>query len=170
MRQHAWTKRRTGKKLHLYVNASNSEIISASFTDYSFKDSEIWTDMLEGLGSQVSTVSGNEAYDTWKYWDFCHSPGMKRIFPLRRGAKIKKHGKGKGEKWPRDETIRMIRRIGKKMEKRNGDSRRSIAETAMSRFKILMGDKMASRNFGCQANEAFIKCKLLNMMTGTKIL
>ena len=40
----------------------------------------------------------------------------------------------------------------------------------MYRFKVLMGERLSSRNFDCQANEAFIKCKLLNMMTVPKVL
>ena len=122
VRQHGWTKRRTWKKLHLCVNGSNSEIISASFTDHSFKDNEVFADLLEGLGSEVSTVRGDGAYDTWKCWNFCHSHGIKGNFPPRKGAKIKKHGNRKGEKLPRDETIRMIRRIGKKNGKKGVDT------------------------------------------------
>ena len=49
VRQYGYTKRREWKKLHLCVNEKNSEIISASFTDNSFKDNELLTEMLEGL-------------------------------------------------------------------------------------------------------------------------
>ena len=49
VRQHGYTKRRTWKKLHLCVNESNSEIISASFTDNSMKDNEIFKEMMGGL-------------------------------------------------------------------------------------------------------------------------
>ena len=74
--------------------------------------------MLEGMESQVSKVSGDGAYDAEECWDFCHSHGIKGILPPRKGAKIKKHGNCKGEALPRDEHIRMIRRIGKKMEEK----------------------------------------------------
>ena len=68
-------------------------------------------------------------------------------------------------------SIRIIRRKGKKKwKKESGYSRRSIAETAMYRFKTLLGDKLSSRDFNRQANEAFIKCKLLNMMSVPKVL
>ena len=58
----------------------------------------------------------------------------------------------------------------KKWKKRSGYSRRSIAETAMYRFKTLMGEKLRSREFDRQTNEVFLKCKLLNMMTVPKVL
>ena len=67
MRQHGYTKRRTWKKLHLCVNESNSEIISASFTDNSMKDNEIFKEMMGGLEKEVSRVSGDGAYDAWEF-------------------------------------------------------------------------------------------------------
>ena len=171
VRQHGYTKRRTWKKLHLCVNEKNSEIISASFTDNSFKDNELFTEMLGGLEEEVSKVGGDGAYDTRECWDFCRLNGIEGIFPPRKGAKIRKHGNCKGELLARDEHIRIIRRKGKKKwKKESGYSRRSIAETAMYRFKTLLGDKLSSREFNRQANEAFIKCKLLNMMSVPKVL
>ena len=122
MRQHGYTKRRTWKKLHLCVNEVNSEIISASFTDNSVKDNEVFKDMMEGLETEVSKVSGDGAYDAKENWDFCHSRGIKGIFPPRKGAKIRKHGNCKGEVLPRDEHIRMIRRMGKKSGKKGADT------------------------------------------------
>ena len=84
------------------------------------------------MESKVSKVSGDGAYDAQECWDFCHSRGIKGIiFPPRKGAKIKKHGNCKGEVLPRDEHIRMIRRMGqKKWKKRSGYSRRSIASNS----------------------------------------
>jgi len=122
VRQHGYTKRRTWKKLHLCVNESSSEIISASFTDNDVKDNEVFKDMLGGLGSEVSKVSGDGAYDTWELWNYCEKEGIKSIFPPGKGAKIKRHGNCKGRRLPRDETIRMIRRVGKKNGRKGVDT------------------------------------------------
>ncbi|TMP52842.1 IS5/IS1182 family transposase, partial [Pseudoalteromonas citrea] len=43
---------------------------------------------------------------------------------------------------------------------------RSLAETAMYRFKQLMGDKLKSRQFNSQHTETMIKVKAINKMTG----
>ena len=40
-------------------------------------------------------------------------------------------------------TVRMLRWVGKKREEEEWIHRRSIAETAMYRFKVLMGEKEA---------------------------
>ena len=114
VRQHGYNKRRTWKKLHLCVDESNSEIISASLTDHCIKDNEVFEEMLEGLESKVSQVSGDGAYDAWKLWNYCEFHGIKGIFPPGKGAKIKRHGNCKGARLQRDEHIRMKRRIGKK--------------------------------------------------------
>lgn len=174
VRQHGYSKRRTWKKLHLAVDEKNSDIISVSLTECSFKDNELLPDMLNSLEGEVSRVSGDGAYDAKNCWDFCYNKGIEGIFPPRRGAKIRTHGNSKVVDPPslsRDNHIRRIRRMGKKRWKlASGYSRRSIAETAMQRFKMLFGDRLSSREFTRQANEVFIKCKMLNKMAVPKVL
>ena len=48
--------------------------------------------------------------------------------------------------------------------KLNDYHRRSLAETAVYRFKILCGPKLASRKFASQLNELHLKCSMLNQM------
>ena len=96
--QHGYTKRRAWKKLHLCVNGSSSEILSASFTDNTVKDNEVFKDMLEGLEGEVSQVSGDGAYDAWELWDYCEGKGIRCVFLPGKGSKIRKHGNSKGEK------------------------------------------------------------------------
>ena len=93
----------------LCINEANSEIISASLTDNGCRDNEVFVEIMAGLESEVSKVSGDGAYDTKECWNFCHSQGIEGIFPPRKGAKIEKHGNRKGEVLPRDEAIRTIR-------------------------------------------------------------
>ena len=58
----------------------NQTVISASLTDHSIKDNEVFEEMLEGLESKVSQVSGDGAYDAWKLWNYCEFHGIKGIF------------------------------------------------------------------------------------------
>ena len=62
--------------------------------------------------------------DAEECWDFCHSRGIKGIFPPRKGA-----WNCKGEVLPRDEHYDSADGK-KKWKKRSGYSRRSIAEAA----------------------------------------
>ena len=78
---------------------------------------------------------------------------------------LRGHGNSHDPPLLRDTHIREIRKIGrKKWKEKNNYHRRSISETAMYRLKTLLGDKLSSREFHRQANETFIKCKILNQM------
>jgi hypothetical protein len=66
----------------------------------------------------------------------------------------------------RDENLRRVRQIGRqKWKEESGYHRRSLAETAMFRFKTIFGDKLSARVFESQAAEAFLPCAALNRMT-----
>jgi len=46
----------------------------------------------------------------------------------------------------------------------SGATRQSVAENAVSRFKALVGVKLAARTFENQQVEALVKCCVLNRM------
>ena len=166
VRQHGYSKRRTWRKLHLCVDESNGQILSSSLTDNSYKDNELFKDLVEGLEDHIDKASADGAYDSKECWQHCQDNDIQGIFPPRKGAKLKQHGNSKKDRLQRDEHIRAIRHKGKdQWKKDSGYSRRSISETAMYRFKTLLSDKLSSREFQRQAAEAFIKCKILNKMT-----
>jgi hypothetical protein len=166
VRQHGYSKRRTWMKLHLAVDEADGEILSMSLTENSFKDNELFEDLLKGLEDKISDVSADGAYDDQKIWDFCEEKKINPLIPPKKNAVLKQHGNSKSPPLKRDETIRAIKKHGKKAWKLNsGYSRRSISETAMYRFKTLLGQTLSSRDFERQANEAAIKCKILNRMS-----
>ena len=165
VRQHGYSKRRTWKKLHLAVDESNSQIKSVVLSDNSFKDNELFEDLLTGIDNRIDQISADGAYDSKDCYKICKDKGIKFVVPPRRNAVIERHGNCHDPPLPRDIHIREIKKIGrKKWKKKHKYHRRSISETAMYRFKILLGDKLSSREFQRQANEVFIKCKVLNQM------
>ena len=165
VRQHGYSKRRIWKKLHLAVDESNSQIKSVSLSDHSFKDNELFEDLLEGIDDKISQVSADGAYDSRSCYNICKDKGIKLVVPPRRNAVIERHGNCHDPPLPRDKHIREIKKIGRKeWKEKHKYHRRSISETAMYRFKTLLGDKLSSREFQRQANEVFIKCKILNQM------
>ena len=86
--------------------------------------------------------------------------------PPRKGAKIWQHGNSKAAPLPRDENLRHIRRTGRKKWKRDTNyHRRSLAETAVYRFKIIFGNTLTSHTIERQITEARIKTAALNRMT-----
>jgi hypothetical protein len=51
-------------------------------------------------------------------------------------------------------------------QRRSGYCRRSLVETAMFRYKIIIGRRLHARTLSNQKTEARIGCAVLNRMTG----
>ena len=165
VRKHGYTKRRTWMKLHLGVDEKNSQIVAAVLTDNSFKDNEVFDDLLDQVGEDIEQISADGAYDSEACYQKSLDEGINLVTPPRRGARLKQHANSYAPPHPRDIHLREIRQIGRaEWKKKNNYHRRSISETAMYRFKVVFGDKLLSRCFSRQANEAFIKLNILNKM------
>ena len=131
----------------------------------SFKDNELFEELITGIDQSINQVSADGAYDSKNCYSISEAKGIKLVVPPRKTAVIQKHGNCRGSPTPRNVHIREIRKMGRrKWKKKNNYHRMSISETAMYRFKTLLGDKLSSREFQRQANEVFIKCKILNQM------
>lgn len=164
-RQHGTSKRRTWRKLHVAVNESTGEILSAEVTLNNVHDSEVLGDLLDDVDASVEQVSADGAYDTRHCYEVLQQKGAKAVIPPRKNAKIWKHGNCRGPAHPRDENLRFIRKHGRKAWKRHSRyHRRSIAETTMGRFKSIFGGTVKSRNFDNQVAELRVKCDVLNRM------
>lgn len=171
VRLHGSSKRRTWRKLHLAIDESTNQIISAVLSENSFKDSEVFEDLMAPIDIEIEQVTGDGAYDCKNCYKWTDQSQIKGVFPPRRGAKIKRHGNCREKPLTRDQYVRDIRKLGrKKWKKKVNYHRRSIAETGMYRFKTILGDKLQSRLFENQATEAFIKCKILNQMPTPAVL
>jgi hypothetical protein len=171
VRQHGYSKRRTWMKLHLAVDESDNQILSVVLTDNSYKDNEVFEELMYDIEAEVGQATGDGAYDAKNCWDWTDENDVRGVFPPRKGAKLKRHGNSKDAPSQRDKHIRLRRDIGKKRwKKRTKYSRRSLAETAMYRFKVILGDELNSRESGNQIAEAILKCKILNMMPTPSVL
>ena len=90
---------------------------------------------------------------------------MRPIIPPRKDAKIEQHGNRKAEPLPRDETIRTIRKRGRRTwKKTSGYHRRSIAETQIGRYKQILGDTLHARTLTHQQTETRVGCAILNRL------
>ena len=190
-RIHGKQKRRTWRKLHLGVDSDTGEIRAVSLTDNTSHDGsqvgplleETLSDTSEADTSGVNTseadpseadpseadldaVGADGAYDTWDVYSAITDRGARPVIPPQKNAKIRKHGNCSGPPLPRDEAIRYIRGHGRKKWKRvSGYHRRSLAETAVYRFKQLMGRFVEARRWENERTEVRLKAKALNKMT-----
>lgn len=167
VRKHGYSKRRTWRKLHLSINEDTQEIEIAVLTEVDKDDAGTGGQMLQDIPDPIKRVSGDGAYDQRKFYKACADCGITDVVvPPRRNAHIWQHGNSAKPSLVRDQHIRRIRRIGRKRWKQEtGYHRRSLAETAVYRFKIIFGGSLMARTFDRQIVEALIKCRALNIMT-----
>jgi len=167
VRTHGYTKRRTWRKLHLHVDEVTNEIVMSGASGSNVSDDEMFVDMIKQTDQEIEQVSLDGAYDRKKVYQALEDKKIKKVaIPPRKGARIWKHGNSSGERLVRDENLRHIRRTGRKKWKRESNyHRRSLAETAMFRFKKIFGDKLESRKQENQFQEMHIKSAILNQMT-----
>ena len=166
VRQHGYSKRRTWRKLHLGIDEATGEIVAMELSTNDVSDGEAFSDLLDQIEETVGNVSADGAYDRENCYDAIDARGAQANIPPRRNAVLQKHGNCKGPPLIRDENIRAIRKKGRKRWKQDvGYHRRSLAETAMFRFKTLFSDRLSNRLFENQIVEAVIKCKAINKMT-----
>lgn len=167
VRQHGYSKRRTWRKLHLSVNTGTQEVEAMVLSEASVDDAEAGKTLLEQTTGDIEQVDADGSYDKRKFYDASTKRGIRHIIvPPRKDAKIWQHGNCNAPPLPRDQNLRYIRRHGRKKWKQDTHYHcRSLAETAVFRFKIIFGNTLASRTLPRQITEARIKGVALNRMT-----
>ena len=169
VRQHGYSKHRTWRKLHLAVDEETGEILSAKVTKNSKSDAHQVKPLLEEIPRKITALAADGAYDKWTVYDTLQDPpnqeeAIDPIIPPQHNAKIKEEENENVPPLPRDEAIRAIKRIGrKKWKEQSRYHRRSISETAMARYKRVIGSTLAARTLKRQKVEAQIGCLILNV-------
>lgn len=167
VRQHGYSKRRTWRKLHLSVDAATHSIQAVVLTVAGVLDATAGCELLEETPGPIEQVSGDGGYDKRPFYDTCRQRGIDRIaVPPQHNARIWQHGNSAKKPLPRDQNLRRIRRVGRRRWKLEvGYHQRSLAETAMFRFKTIFGNHLSARTLSRQTTEVRIKCAALNRMT-----
>jgi len=162
-RAHGKSKRRTWRKVHLSVNPDTGKIEAEVLTENSGHDADQAEALLGQIDQPITAFYGDGCYDKWKVYKALDARGIQPVIPPRHDAKIKQHGNSTSAPLPRDEAIRGIRRLGRRRWKQEvGYHLRSLAETAMFRFKQTFGHRLKNRKLDNQKTESRIRCKILN--------
>jgi hypothetical protein len=168
VRTHGKSKRRTWRKLHLGIEPDSGEIEAVELTENSVDDARMVEPMLSQIDQPIDRLAADGSYDKRKVYDSLnhHAPEAAVLIPPRRNAHIWQHGNTKAERLKRDENLRAIRQLGRKEWKETcGYHMRSLAETAMFRFKTILGERLSARLLETQITQAKIGCAALNRMT-----
>jgi len=164
VRTHGASKRRTWRKLHLAIS-EEQEVIVADLTENSVGDQEHLPKLLDEVPKDMSMdrVTADGIYDTWSCYDAATQHGADLCTPPRRNAIVPPDTSPRSHH-PRSAAIRDCQNLGRtpwKVQSRYHV--RSLVETAMFRFKTSFGERMFSRTFPRQKNEAMIKSNALNI-------
>ena len=166
VRHHGWSKRRTWRKLHLGGEEATGASVAAVASEAGVTEDDVVPDLGAQVARPIQHVSADGAYDKRKWYEALEAPGARVTIPPRRDAKIWQQGNRAGVPWQREETLRPIRRLGRKRWKPEaGYHRRSLAEPAFFGLKTLFGATLRSRNFAPQATDLFLRATALNRMT-----
>jgi hypothetical protein len=168
VRQHGWSKHRTWRKFHLAVDAETGEVQASVLSDAGGTDAEMVASLLAQIEAPLASAAGDGGYDKRSVYAVLQArmPAGRILIPPQHNARIWQHGNAHAPSHPRDETLRFIRRHGRKAwERESGYHQRSLAETAVFRYKILFGDDLSARLWPTQVTQLAARSRALNLMT-----
>jgi hypothetical protein len=166
--KHGERGRRTWRKLHLAVDPERGEILAAELTTTEEGDAALVGPLLEQITGPIASVTADGAYDGEPVYRAVSErqpdPPAAVIIPPRVTAVPSPTADT--EPTQRDQHLRMIRDRGRMgWQKAVGYGKRSLGETAVFRYKTIIGRRLRARTLPSQKTEARAACAVLNRMT-----
>lgn len=162
--------RRRWLKLHLGVDARTGEITAHVLTDDDGDDAAHAPDLLRQCEGTLASVTADGAYDRDPVYQAAaaRQPGSPPavVIPPRSDAVLSTADPDC--QTPRDRHIQVMADRGRiAWQRATGYGTRNHAETAMSRYKHLIGPKLRARNRAGQGGEVALAIQVLNRMIRT---
>jgi hypothetical protein len=159
--------RRQWRKLHLVVDADTGDILASALTSRRASDCAQVPCLLAGITRELASVMADGAYDTRRVYSTIEARSArsptKILVPPRRNARSPPRSGQSTQS--RDNTVQLIGEIGvRRWRKSSGYMRRSLVETTISRFKMIIGRRLRSRTMASQRTETRIACRILNRL------
>ena len=159
VRKHGHEKRRVWRKLHLAVDPVSHDIVAAEVSLENVHDAEVLPTLLNPLRRQLGTVYADGAYDAKACHELITRKGATACIPPRKNAGLWEEGH------PRNDAVLVMRKEElPHWKKASGYHRRSLAETAMCRFKQLLTGKLSLRKYNNQVGEVMAYVCAMNKL------
>jgi hypothetical protein len=163
--KHGTKARRAWKKLPLGVDAGTGRIEAVELTGHETDDGSRVGPLLDRVDDPAASLTGDGAYDREDVYGAVaeRHPEAAVLVPPRRDAVPS----GTAETAPtrRDRHLQLIAERGLMgWQKASGYNRRALAESAMSRYKRVIGDALRSRTDPGRATEVAIAARALSRM------
>ncbi|HEX8092688.1 IS5 family transposase, partial [Jatrophihabitans sp.] len=160
--------RRTWRKLHLAVDPASGEILASALTTTEEGDAALVGPLLEQITGPIASVTADGAYDGEPIYravaEHQPDPPVAVVIPPRASAVPSPAADTTPTQ--RDQHLRMIRDKGRMgWQRAVGYGRRSLGETAVFRYKAIIGRRLRARTLPGQKTEAKVGCSVLNRMT-----
>ena len=159
--------RRSWRKLHLAVDTGTGEIVASALTDSGGDDAGEVPALLGQVEGEIASVTADGAYDGEPVYHAATSRQPDRppdvVIPPRASAVASTEDAGAQSQ--RDRHIQLIAEKGRMAWQRaTGYGQRSHAETAVGRYKAIIGPRLRARSLPAQQGEAAIAVEVLNRM------
>ncbi len=160
--------RRSWRKLHLAIDADTGEIVANVLTDNGADDVGEVPGLLEQVEGEIASFIADGAYDGEPVYQEVaskqHDPPPDVVIPPRASAVLSTDALDPQSQ--RDKHIQLIAEKGRiGWQRATGYGRRSLVETAIGRYKHLIGSKLRARSLAAQQGEVAIAVEALNRMT-----
>jgi hypothetical protein len=163
--KHGVRARRTWRKLHLAVDAAAGIIMAATLTENGEGDPSQVGPLLEQIDAGIGSVTADGAYDgAPAYATIAASAGdMPVIIPPHVTAVLSAEAAACPSQ--RDRHIALLADKGRlAWQKETGYGKRALVETAMGRYKAIIGPGLRARKLPGQRAEAAVGVAALNRM------
>ena len=165
--RHGAKARRTWKKLHLAVDAGTGMIMASTLTGNDVGDPSQVGPLLDQIEAKIVSVTADGAYDGMPTYDAvaCHGADVRVIIPPHVTAVLSAAAGHNPSQ--RDQHILSIATHGRLGWQKESDyGQRALVETAMGRYKAIIGPRLRARSFSGQQTEAAVGVAILNRMFG----
>lgn len=162
--KHGAKSRRNWRKLHLALDADSGDVIAQVMTDQDVGDPSQVEPLLDQIDMPIHQFTADGAYDGEPTYDAVvkHSTGAAVVIPPRSNASERQHDDLTNQ---RNQHIAAIDADGRsKWQVATGYGKRSLVETAIGRYKSIIGRRLRARSFAPQQTEVAIGCAVLNRM------
>jgi hypothetical protein len=159
------SRRRTWRKLHLCVDETSKDIVAVDLTTSEVHDGSHLPTLLDAIAGELGQVSADTACDSATCYEAILVRGAVPTIPPRCNTRFSNAKDPPVARAERDAVLHCIKERGRyAWRTSSGATRQRLAENAVSRFKVLVGDSLASRTLERQQVEALVKSQVLNRM------
>jgi hypothetical protein len=163
--KHGTSRRRSWRKLHIGLDAGTGQIITVVLTTNDVDDGSQVGPLLDQIAEPVASLTGDGAYDQEGVYASVAARHPEAVVVVPPRATAVASQTAEAEPTQRDRHLLLIAKKGRMgWQKASGYNKRAKAESAIGRYKQVIGDGLRSRKDSRRATEVAIAVGALNRM------